>query len=55
MSNALLMSSATAIVRSGGLFWLKHVVMVLFMLDEYTDYLALSTYHAGIVTCRLVP
>ena len=25
VSNALLMSSATMIVRSGGLFWLKHV------------------------------
>ena len=25
VSNALLMSSATVIVRSGGLFWLKHV------------------------------
>ena len=32
VSNALLMSSATVIVRSGGLFWLKHVAMVLFML-----------------------
>ena len=32
VSNALLTSSATAIVRSGGLFWLKPVVMVLFML-----------------------
>ena len=31
MSNALLMSGATAIVRSRGLFWLKPV-MVLFML-----------------------
>ena len=31
-SNALLMSSATVIVRSGGLFWLKSVAMVLFML-----------------------
>ena len=29
---ALLMSSATVIVRSGGLFWLKPVAMVLFML-----------------------
>ena len=27
--NALLMSSATVIVRSGGLFWLKPVAMVL--------------------------
>ena len=31
VSNYLLMSSATMIVRSGGLFWLKHVAMV-FML-----------------------
>ena len=32
VSNALLMSSATVIVRSGGLFGLKPVTMVLFML-----------------------
>ena len=32
VSNALLMSSATVIVRSCGLFWLKPVAMVLFML-----------------------
>ena len=32
VSNAFLVSSATVIVRSGGLFWLKHVAMVLFML-----------------------
>ena len=32
-SNALLMSSATVIVRSGGLFWLKPVAMVLFRLQ----------------------
>ena len=32
VSIALLMSSATVIVRSGGLFWLKPVAMVLFML-----------------------
>ena len=31
VSNALLMSSATVIVRSGGLFWLKPVARVLFM------------------------
>ena len=30
-SNALLMSSAAVIARSGGLFWLKPVAMVLFM------------------------
>ena len=32
VSIALLMSSATVMVRSGGLFWLKPVAMVLFML-----------------------
>ena len=32
VSNALHMASATVIVRSGGLFWLKPVAMVLFML-----------------------
>ena len=32
VSNTLLMSSATVIVRSDGLFWLKPVAMVLFML-----------------------
>ena len=32
VSNALLMSSATVIVRSGGLLWLNPVAMVLFML-----------------------
>ena len=32
VSNTLLMSSATVIVRSGGLFWLNPVAMVLFML-----------------------
>ena len=32
VSNPLVMSSATVIVRSGGLFWLKPVAMVLFML-----------------------
>ena len=32
VSNALLMSSATVIVRSGGLLWMKPVAMVLFML-----------------------
>ena len=32
VSNALLVSSATVIMRSGGLFWLKPVAMVLFML-----------------------
>ena len=32
VSNALLVSSAAVNVRSGGLFWLKPVAMVLFML-----------------------
>ena len=31
VSKALLMSSATVIVRAGGLFWLKPVAIVLFM------------------------
>ena len=43
-SNALLMSSATVSVRSGGLFWLKHVAMVLFMLcsDVLVEWLYLK-------------
>ena len=32
VSNPLFMSSATVIMRSGGLFWLKPVAMVLFVL-----------------------
>ena len=32
VSNALLMSSVIVIVPSGGLFWLKPVAMVVFML-----------------------
>ena len=32
VSNALLMSCANVIMRSGGLFWLKPVAMVMFML-----------------------
>ena len=32
VSNDLLMSSATVIMHSGGLFWLKPVAIVLFML-----------------------
>ena len=32
VSNALSTSSVTVIVRSGGIFWLKPVAMVLFML-----------------------
>ena len=32
VSKALLMSSATVIICSGGLFWLKPVALVLFML-----------------------
>ena len=30
--NALFMSNATVIVPSGGLYWLNHVAIVLFML-----------------------
>ena len=32
VSNALLMSSATAMVRAGGILWLKPDVIVFFML-----------------------
>ena len=32
VSNALLMSNATAMVRVGGIGWLKHVATVLLML-----------------------
>ena len=44
VSNALLMSSATVIVRSGGLFWVKPVAMVLFMLwsDVLVEWLLLK-------------
>ena len=46
VSNALLMSSATVIVRSGGLFWLKHVAIVLFMLCSamIVEWLILKPY-----------
>ena len=45
VSNALLMSSATVSVRSGGLFWLKPVAMVLFMLcsSVIVEWLLLKT------------
>ena len=44
VSNDLLMSSATVIVRSGALFWLKPVAMVLFMLcsDVRVEWLLLK-------------
>ena len=44
VSNDLLMSSATVIVRSGGLFWLKLVAMVLFLLcsDVLVEWLLLK-------------
>ena len=44
VSNAFLMSSANVIVRSGGLFWLKPVAMVLFMLcsDVLVEWLLLK-------------
>ena len=40
----MLMSRATVIVRTGDLFWLKHVVMVLFMLcsDVLVEWLFLN-------------
>ena len=35
VSNALFMSSATAIVSFGGLLWLKHVAMVLSTIGDH--------------------
>ena len=42
VSNAFLMSSATVIVRSGDLFWLKPVAMVLFMFLVFVESLLLK-------------
>ena len=44
VSNVLFMSSATVIVRSGSMFWLKPVAMVLFMLcsDVIVEWLLLN-------------
>ena len=55
VSNALLMSSATVIVRSGGLFWLKPVAMVLFMLCSavLVEWLLLSHVAWRCVGCCL--
>ena len=46
VSNALLMSRAIVIVRSGGSFWLKLVAMVLFMLCSVVlvEWLLLKPY-----------
>ena len=37
VSNTLLKSSATVIVRSGGLFWLKPVAMVFMLCGDVWD------------------
>ena len=52
MSNALLMSSATVIVRYGGLFWLNPVAMVLFMLCSavIVEWLLLKPCCMGVVS-----
>ena len=49
VSNALLMSSVTVIVRSGGLFWLKPLAMVLFMLCSavLVEWLLLKPFCVG--------
>ena len=49
VSNALLMSSATVIVRSGGLFRLKPVAMVLFMLCSavLVEWMVCAVYMSG--------
>ena len=44
VSNDFFISSATVIMRFGGLFWLKPVVMVLFMLCSDVHYLVFC-YH----------
>ena len=51
VSNALLMSSATAIVRSGDLFWLKPVAMVLFMLRRVVAFEAMLRGDVWDVVC----
>ena len=51
MSNALLMSSATVIVRSGGLFWLNPVAMVLFMLCSAVLYCAVLVEWLNLEPC----
>ena len=52
VANALLMSSATVIVRSGGLFWLNPVAMVLFILCSavFVEWLLLKH---GVWKCSL--
>ena len=49
VSNALLMYSATVIVRSGGLFWLNPVAMVLFMLCSACRVVALEAILCGML------
>ena len=53
MSNALLMSSVTVVVRSGGLFWLKPVSIVLFMLRSavLVEWLPLKPWVVCDVVC----
>ena len=46
VSKALLTTSATGIVRSSGLFWLKPVTMLLFIAPNDTDYKRCSC-HGG--------
>ena len=55
VSNILLMSSATVIVCSRGLFWLKTVAMVLFMLCSAVliEWLLLKPYCVEI--CGISP
>ena len=55
VSNALLMFSATVIVHSRCLFWLKHVAIVLFMLCSvvFVEWLLLSHAAWRYVGCCL--
>ena len=53
VSNDLLMSSATVFVRSGGLFWLNYVAMVLFMLYDLYGRECVSTRVLSVHSRRL--
>lgn len=54
VSNALLMSNATAMVRSGGSFWLKPVAIVLLMLCSAVSVECLLLYPCCVVMCGML-
>ena len=51
MSNALLMSSATVVVRSGDLFWLNPIAMVMFILCRVVAFEAMLCGDVWDVVC----